>query len=457
MSRPRLTFLGAAGTVTGSRYLVESDACRILVDCGLFQGYKQLRLRNWKPLPFDARTLDAVVLTHAHLDHSGYLPLLVKQGFGGPIYASEATADLCGLLLPDSGHLQEEDAEYANRKGYSRHSPALPLYTEADARHSLRRFRPLPFGQDVEVAPGVHASLANAGHVLGAATIRLNVGGASITFSGDVGRPVDAVMKAPEPIGETDYLVVESTYGNRRHPASDPSSQLADVIRRTVARGGIVVIPAFAVGRAQTLLHLFAQLKDRGAIPRMLPAYLNSPMAIDATGIYHRHRALHRLTDEECSRMCDAATFVNSAEDSRRLNGQRFPMVIIAASGMATGGRVLHHLKAFGPNPRNTILLTGHQAGGTRGAALAMGASSLKIHGEIVPIRAEVAMLDNLSGHADYAEITGWLSATKRAPRGVFVTHGEPDAADAMRQHLRDALGWEANVPEHLETVELDA
>jgi metallo-beta-lactamase family protein len=455
MSGLRLTFLGAANTVTGSRYLVEFPKARVLVDCGLFQGYKQLRLRNWAPPPLDPRKLDAVVLTHAHLDHSGYLPLLVKQGFTGPVHASQATAELCGLLLPDSGHLQEEDAAYANKRGFSRHSPALPLYTEADATRSLERFRPLPFGVDVEIATGVRARLSHAGHLLGAASVRLTAGKTSITFSGDVGRPHDPVMRAPDPLADTDYLVVESTYGDRRHPTADPSAQLADVIRRTAGRGGVVVVPAFAVGRAQTLLHLFAELKARDAIPRSLPAYLNSPMAIDATTIYHRHRSLHRLTVAECGRMVKAATFVSSAEDSRKLNDLRFPMLIIAASGMATGGRVLHHLKGLGPDPRNTILLTGYQAGGTRGAALAAGETSLKIHGQIVPIRAEVATLENLSAHADHDEIIRWLEAAKIAPRRTFVTHGEPEAADAMRRHLRDRLGWDAVVPEHLERVDL--
>ena len=451
----RLTFLGAAGTVTGSRYLVEHEDARILVDCGLFQGYKQLRLRNWKPLPFEPRSLDAVVLTHAHLDHSGYLPLLVKQGFRGPVYASEASAALCGILLPDSGHLQEEDARYANRRGYSKHSPALPLYTEADARRSLSSFRPLVFGTEREVAPGLNVKLATSGHILGAASVRVRSGAHTLTFSGDVGRLDDPVMRSPAPLEPTDYLVLESTYGDRRHAPADPEEHLGEVIRRTAARGGVVIVPAFAVGRAQTLLYLIHRLKARRAIPPVLPVYLNSPMAVDVTELYHKHRPLHRLTSEQCREMCQAAEFVNDVEASKALNAKRFPMVIIAASGMATGGRVLHHLKAFAPDPRNTILFSGHQAAGTRGAALLDGATTIKIHGQVVPVRAEVAALDNLSAHADYAEIVEWLRAGSARPRTTFITHGEAKAADAMRQHLRDALGWEASVPEHLESVEL--
>ena len=374
----RLTFLGAAGTVTGSRYLVEHARGRLFVDCGLFQGLKALRLRNWAPSPVPPASIDAVVLTHAHLDHSGYLPLLVRQGFEGRVHCSEATLDLCRLLLPDSGHLQEEEAEHANRFGYSKHSPALPLYTVEEAVASLAAFSPLRFGEWFDIGRGVRVRLAHAGHVLGAASVLVAVDGRTIAFSGDVGRPHDLLMRAPDALGEADALVVEATYGDRRHPQTDVLGELADVIERTAARGGVVVVPAFAVGRSQALLHAVATLKRRRAIPGVLPVYLDSPMAIDATALYLRHRGLHRLSREELEAMCRGVTMVNAAADSRRLDDARFPMIVIAASGMATGGRVLHHLEAFAPDPRNTLLFSGHQAEGTRGASIVAGAQGVR-------------------------------------------------------------------------------
>lgn len=451
----KLTFLGATGTVTGSKYRVEHAGGSILVDCGLFQGFKQLRLRNWSALPTAASSFDAVVLTHAHLDHSGYLPLLVKQGFRGPVYCSEATLELCKILLPDSGHLQEEEAEYANRRGYSKHRLALPLYTEEDARRTLDFFRPMPFERALSVLPGLEAHLAPSGHILGAASVALTDGKRTLVFSGDVGRPHDAIMPPPAAIERADYLVVESTYGDRRHDPADPRVKLGEVVRRTAARGGVVIIPAFAVGRAQALLYYLMLLKREGAIPSALPMFLNSPMAADVTALYHRFLDWHRLDPEECAAMHKAVTIVNSADESRRLNTLKWPMVIIAASGMATGGRVLHHLKAFAPDARNTILFSGYQSGGTRGAKLLQGADAIKIHGELVPVRAEVLALDSLSAHADYAEIIEWLAQTKIAPTRTFVTHGEPAAADALRGHLEERLGWPCSVPDYLESVEL--
>lgn len=451
----RLTFLGATGTVTGSKYRVEHAGGSILVDCGLFQGFKQLRLRNWSPLPTAASSFGAVVLTHAHLDHSGYLPLLVKQGFRGPVYCSEATFELCKILLPDSGYLQEEEAEYANRRGYSKHRPALPLYTEADARRALDFFRPLPFGRAVSILPGLEARLSPSGHILGAASVALCDGKRTLVFSGDVGRPHDAIMRPPAAIERADYLVVESTYGDRRHDPTDPRVKLGEVVRHTAARGGVVIIPAFAVGRAQTLLYYLMLLKREGAIPSALPIFLNSPMAADVTDLYHRFRDWHRLDPEECAALHKVVTIVNSADESRHLNTLKWPMVIIAASGMATGGRVLHHLKTFAPDARNTILFSGYQSGGTRGAKLLQGADTIKIHGEMVPVRAEVLALDNLSAHADYAEIIEWLAQTKLAPARTFVTHGEPAAADALRGHIEERLGWPCSVPDYLESVAL--
>lgn len=450
-----IQFLGATSTVTGSKYLVHAAGKQVLVDCGLFQGFKQLRLRNWGQFPVDPKSIDAVVLTHAHLDHSGYLPLLVKNGYKGPIFCTAATADLCGILLPDSGHLQEEDARYANRRGFSKHRPALPLYTEEDAKRCLSQLRPVEFAQSIKIAPGVDMRLLLAGHILGAAMIEMRCEGRILLFSGDLGRPNDLVMQPPARVEHADFLVIESTYGNRRHDMKDPLDVLADVITRTVARQGVVIIPAFAVGRAQTLLYAIHLLKIARRIPDV-PVYLNSPMAVDATNIYHRHRTEHRLTEEQCKSMCTTAKFVNSVEESKALNNKRGPMILISASGMLTGGRVLHHLKAFAPDARNTILLSGFQSGGTRGAALAAGAETVKIHGEQVPIRAEVATLSNLSAHADYVEMLDWLGHFSAPPRQTFITHGEPAAADALRQSIEEKLKWQCTVPEYLERASLD-
>ncbi|MBA2962286.1 MULTISPECIES: MBL fold metallo-hydrolase [Ramlibacter] len=450
----RLTFLGAAGTVTGSKYLLEHEGRRLLVDCGLFQGLKVLRLRNREPLPLDAAAIDAVVLTHAHIDHSGYLPALARQGFRGPVYSTPATRDLAGLMLPDAGHLQEEDAAYDNRHGLSKHRPALPLYTEEDARQSLRLFQPRPFHEDFEPIPGVRLRFTRAGHILGAASVHVAWDGGTVLFSGDLGRDDDVLMRPPEAPPAADHVLVESTYGDRRHVEADTATVLAGIVARTAARGGIVVVPAFAVGRAQALLHLLHELKQEGRIPD-LPVFLNSPMAADATEIYHRHRAEHRLDDQQSAGMCRVARIVNSVEESERLNRLRVPAVIISASGMATGGRVVHHLKAFAPDARNTILLAGYQAAGTRGAALAGGASQLRIHGEDVPVRAEVTSLGSISAHADRAELLAWLGRLPRPPRRVFVTHGEPVAADSLRQAIEERHGWPCTVAEHLHAHEL--
>lgn len=450
-----LQFLGATGTVTGSKYLIEHESMRILIDCGLFQGYKALRLKNWAEFPCDPATIDCVILTHAHIDHSGYLPLLARNGFSGPVYCTDATRDLCAILLPDSGHLQEEEASYANRRGYSKHSPALPLYTEEDAQRCMSLFRPIDFEQDVPLGKGLTLRLLPAGHILGSAFVRLSTPHTSILFSGDLGRPHDRVMSAPSEILKADYLVVESTYGNRSHGTTDPLIELAEIINRTAKRGGVVVIPTFAVGRAQMLMYCLHLLKASGAIPDY-PVYLNSPMAVDATRIFRQHPGEHRLTPAQCDALCGAARIINSAEDSEQLNLSHGPMIILAASGMATGGRVIHHLKAFLPDPRNTILFTGFQAGGTRGARLMQGAESVKIHGEYVPVRAEVKMLENLSAHADADEIIGWLRGYTRPPRQTFITHGEPEAADALRHRIEEELRWPCAIPDYLERVTLE-
>lgn len=450
----RLTFLGAAGTVTGSKYLLEHGGRRVLVDCGLFQGLKQLRLRNWDAFPLPARQVDAVVLTHAHIDHSGYLPALAKQGFHGPVFATDSTRDLCALLLPDSGHLQEEDAEYANRHGFSKHHPALPLYTEEDGRRALRLFRTHEWGEPFEPIPGVQMRFSRAGHILGASSVHVAWDGGSLLFSGDLGREEDLLMLPPEPPPAADHVVLESTYGDRTHEEEDPEAALGEVIRRTSARGGIVVVPAFAVGRAQALMYLIARLKQAQRIPD-LPVFLNSPMAADATEIFHRHHGEHRLDAAECRRMCEAARIVNSVEESQSLNALRYPAVIISASGMATGGRVVHHLKAMAPDRRNTILLAGYQAAGTRGAAIAGGAREVKIHGEHVPVRAEVVMLGAMSAHADRGELLRWIARLPRPPRQLFITHGEPVAADSLRQAIEEVHGWPCIVPEHRQAVDL--
>lgn len=449
-----LCFLGATGTVTGSKYLLSNSSTQILVDCGLFQGLKQLRLRNWDALPVDLSTLSAVVLTHAHIDHSGYLPLLVKRGYRGKVYCSSATRELCSILLPDSGRLQEEQAEYANRHEFSKHKPALPLYTQEDAERALQHLVAIDFLQEIVIGDFT-MRLFPAGHIPGAASVELRDPHTSIIFSGDIGRPDDPIMNPPTPLEGADYLVLESTYGDRRHPAEDAQQLLGKIINQTAHRDGVVVIPAFAVGRTQMLLHYIRLLKDAGTIPD-LPIYLNSPMAVDATDIFYRHHLEHRLTFEQCVAACSVAKIIRSAEESKALNRRKGPMVIIAGSGMATGGRVVHHLKAFAPDPRNTILFAGFQAEGTRGAAMVKGAKSIRMHGEDVPVLAQIESIDSLSAHADYAQILEWLKKMKRAPRQVFVTHGEQLAATAMVQHLDQELHWPARVPEYMEIVQLN-
>jgi metallo-beta-lactamase family protein len=439
-----LTFHGAAGTVTGSKYLVESGRARLLVDCGLFQGYKQLRLRNWAPLPFDTRTLDAVILTHAHLDHSGALPLLARAGYKGPVYATPGTIDLCGLLLPDSGRLQEQDTDFANRHGFSKHHPALPLYTEADATAALTLFRPVAFGARQELPHGCRFMFHPAGHILGAAIVELETPQGRIVFSGDLGRPNAPTTPQPTLMREADWLLVESTYGDRRHEPVDPGQALADVVNRTAARGGTVLIPAFAVGRTQALLYYLHRLKLARAIPD-LPVFLDSPMAVDASEIFCKHR--DGLSAAEWRAVCHSVAYVRSVEESKALSANPMPKIILSASGMATGGRVLHHLKAFAPDPRNTILLAGFQAAGTRGRALQDGAKELKIHGVWIPVNAEVAHLDMLSAHADADELMRWLSGSPHPPRKVFIVHGEAEASEALRVRIGRELGWASVVP----------
>ena len=441
----KLSFLGAAGCVTGSKYLVEHEGTKVLVDCGLFQGYKNLRLLNWDPLPFNAAKLDAVVLSHAHLDHSGALPLLMRHGFRGPIYATPATTELCGLLLPDSGHLQEDDARFANRHKTSRHSPALPLYTEEDARAVLRLFKPLKVDHTISVG-SLKIKFRSSGHILGASSIELSTENGSIFFSGDVGRPDDLIIKAPVPIQHADYLVIESTYGDRLHDPNDNGGTLADVITRTAARGGMVLVPSFAVGRAQNLLYEIHLLKHAGQIPD-LPVFLDSPMAIDSLHIYTKYRNEHRLSIEQCKGMSAVSKICRTVDESRALDQLRYPAIIISASGMATGGRILHHLRAMASDHRNSVVFAGYQAAGTRGAKMLAGDRTVRIFGEDIPINADVVSLPSMSAHADAEQLITWMQTLKKIPKHVFVTHGEPASADALRLRISRELGWDVSVP----------
>lgn len=450
----KLTFLGATETVTGSKYLLEDAGRRILIDCGLFEGTKNLRLRNWAPLPFPVDTIDAVILTHAHIDHSGYLPVLARMGYRGPIYASRGTSDLCDVMLRDSARLQEEEAAFANRHGYSKHHPALPLYTLDDAQRAIKQLVPCDFDEPVRLSEQASFRLLPAGHILGAASAVIAVNGKLIAFSGDLGRFSDPIMREPTPLTHADYLVVESTYGDRLHADSDPLAELEAIFTRTFKHGGVVIIPSFAVGRAQTILHYIAQLKESGRMANV-PVFLDSPMAIAVTDLYRRHLREHRLTMSQSDAIGKAATMVSTVDQSKEVTGRRGPMVVIAGSGMVTGGRVLHHLKAFGPDARNTIVLVGYQAAGTRGAALEAHSPTLKIHGEYIPIRAKVESISSLSAHADYSETLRWLSSISIPPERTFITHGEPASADALRRRIEEKLHWRCEVPTYLEAVEL--
>lgn len=459
-----LQFLGAAGCVTGSRFILETANDRVLVDCGLFQGTKELRLRNWSPFPVPPSSLKHVVLTHAHLDHSGYLPRLVKEGFRGTIFATPATVDLCAVLLPDSGHLQEADARFANKKGFSKHKPALPLYTEVEAVETLQFLKPVPYGRTERISPALSFSFQPAGHIFGSGFICMRVDDAreplEILFSGDLGRYGQPITHDPTPVDSADYLLVESTYGDRLHKSTDAKEELAAIVRDTSGRGGVVVIPSFAVGRTQELLYILRELEDAGRIPT-LPVYVDSPMAIDATRILMKYPEEHDLDMSREQKAgtdplnCREVNFVRSAELSKTLNGMRYPMIVIAASGMATGGRILHHLAHRLPDNRNTVLFVGYQAEGTRGRALLESATQLKIHGQMVDVRAEIKMLGQFSAHADYAEILRWLGNFKRAPKGVFIVHGEPEPRKALKERIVRELGWNVTLPEHLEQFDL--
>ncbi|ALJ19218.1 MBL fold metallo-hydrolase RNA specificity domain-containing protein [Microbacterium sp. No. 7] len=447
----RLTFWGAVDTVTGSRYLVEADGTRVLVDCGLFQGYKALRDRNRQPFPVGARSIDAVVLTHAHLDHTGYLPKLVRDGFAGPVHATAGTTELSGLILRDSGYLQEEEARFRARHRRSKHNPPQPLYTRADAERALTRFVSHPMGSGIEVG-GIRFRFLPAGHILGAAQLQVEHAGRRIHFTGDLGRPDDPLMLPPAPLERTDVLVSESTYGDRDHAPVDPAEELAAAIDPVCRRGGVVIIPAFAIGRAEAILLQLSRLRRAGRIPDV-PVFLNSPMAVDAAEIYRRYREEHRIDDREFAEMYSFATLVRSVDESKLLNLRGGPCIIVSASGMLEGGRALHHIEVYGRDRRNAIVLTGFQAGGTRGAALQRGDRVLRIFGEDVPIEAQVHSISALSAHADRSQILEWMRGAPEPPRQTFLTHGEPDAADVLRRQIGTDLGWDARVPRLGETV----
>ncbi len=450
-----LQFLGGAGTVTGSKYLLTCNNKKILIDCGLFQGIKSLRLKNWDGFPVEASEIDSIILTHAHIDHSGYIPRLIKNGFRGKIYSTAATKDVCKILLPDCGYLLEEEAAYLNKSKRTKHNPALPLFTAKEAEQALKYFEAVPFKEKINISPNLSFKFQYAGHILGAASVIVDASGRKIAFTGDVGRLQDMVFYPPEPLPEIDYLVTESTYGNRLHEDTGPLEDLEKIVNETFNREGIILIPAFAVGRAQTLMYYLSVLKKHNRIPKM-PMFMNSPMATSFSDVFRKYKDLHRLSESECAGIDNVMTFIRTPEESKALNDRKGPMLIISASGMLTGGRVLHHLNAFASHPQNTILLTGFQSAGTRGEALQRGAKEIKIHGAYVPVNAQVSVLDNMSAHADYKELMEWFRKSKISPRKVFVTHGELSAADEFRRRLSETFKWDCFVPEHNDKVKLE-
>ena len=461
----KITFLGAAGTVTGSKYLVEAGGKRLLVDCGLFEGSKELKQRNWERLPIDPATIDWVLLTHAHIDHTGYLPRLVRDGFRGPIFANPATHELCGYLLPDSAHLQEEEARFVAQKGYSRHKPPLPLYTVAESQTALAQFREIPRAGAFTISPQFSVRPHDAGHILGSSwlelTITENGKQTLVVFSGDLGRYDQPILKNPEAPTRADFLLCESTYGDRDHGTGSVPDALADVINRVAKRGGSVVIPAFAVGRTQTLMYYMRQLEDQQRIPR-LPVYLDSPMAINVTDLYTRHHEDHDLEFTQLEK--DGAhdplnvhevRMTRTVDDSKKINGVS-PCVIISAGGMATGGRVLHHLAQRLPDARNAVLIVGYQAEGSRGRALEGGAKFVRLFGEEVPVRAEIVELHQLSAHAGRSELLRWLSGFSAPPRQTFLVHGETNALDALRAGIMSHFHWPVTIPAYQQTFDLN-
>jgi metallo-beta-lactamase family protein len=460
-----LQFLGATQTVTGSKYVLEVGGSRALIDCGLFQGFKELRRRNWEPLPVKPPSLSWVLLTHAHIDHTGYLPRVVKDGFTGPVFATKGTADLLKIMLPDSGRLQEEDAEYANRKNYSKHQPALPLYTEEDAYRALKQVHPVSYEEEVHLSKFISARFFSVGHILGSSFIKFAVNEPqrdpfTIIFSGDVGRYDEPILNDPSVADEADYLLVESTYGNRLHDDASPKDRLMEIINAAAERGGKIIIPAFAVGRTQLLVYYLRELEDEGRIP-VLPVHVDSPMGAAATRLYSRHKEDHDFDMQRVENLkrnplaTRNFSLVQGRGGSKALDHEKGAAIIISASGMATGGRVLHHLEKWLPDPASTVVFVGYQAAGTRGRRLQNGEQEIKIHGEFVPVRARVESIGSLSAHADAGELMRWLGGFKRPPRTTFLVHGEVDSANALRDKIEKELGWHAVVPTYKEVVEL--
>jgi metallo-beta-lactamase family protein len=465
MNAATIEFLGAAGTVTGSKFLVTAQSRRLVVDCGLYQGLKELRLRNWDRLPLDPASVDWVLLTHGHIDHTGYLPRFFAGGFRGPVYATRATADLLKILLPDSGHLQEEEAAYHNKRGTSKHQPALPLYTAGDGHAAAERVTGIAYRESMELAPGIGFMFKRAGHILGSAHVALELGEGPqrrrILFSGDLGRYGAPILPDPMPIEDADYIVVESTYGNRRHDAEPVSDQLERLITAAVRRGGGIVVPAFAIGRTQELMYYLDTLEKARRIPR-LPIWMDSPMAIEATAMYCAHPEdfdgeMHELMRRRaCPLQAGEFRLARTPDESRALNSVTGPVMIISASGMATGGRVVHHLRVRLPDPRTTVLLVGYQAAGTRGRRLLDGEKTLRMFGEDVPVRATVEAVHGLSAHADADGLMRWLQTAARPPKRVFVVHGEPGPARTLARRIANDLGWNVVVPGYRDRAALD-
>jgi metallo-beta-lactamase family protein len=461
----QIKFLGAAGTVSGSKYLVDTGKTRFLVDYGMFQGPKRLRLLNWQPPPVSPSSVDHVLLTHAHIDHSGMLPVLVREGFSGKIWSTAVTAELCEISLLDAAHLQEEDARFANKMAFSKHKPALPLFTTQDAAQVLPHLRPIDYNKQTELSIGTQIRFVDAGHILGSAIIKVDMTNNGepicLVFSGDLGRYDALILKDPTPVNHADYLLVESTYGNRIHPMEEPLEELKEIINETAKRGGMLIIPAFAVGRTQTLLYLMRELKVHGKIPD-LPIFVDSPMAQNVTELFCRHiddfdeeaKAVFRKTGK-CPILGPNLQFTRTKEESQEINSIRYPAVIVSASGMATGGRILHHLKYRLPDPKNTILFVGYQSVGTRGQMLKDGAREIKIHGEMIPVRAQIRSIEAFSGHADSTEILRWLKTFKAPPKLTFVVHGEKESSKALADEIRRSLGWKTHIPEYLESYHL--
>lgn len=452
----QIHFLGAAGTVTGSKYLIEVLSKKIMVDCGLFQGLKKLRNLNWDYLPVDVADVDAVLLTHAHLDHTGYLPRLVKSGFKGKIYGTAPTLDIAEIILRDSAKIQEEEAAQANEKGYSKHSPAKPLYDLKDVDRTLLRFEEVPLDQWLPLFDGIKVRYQYNGHILGATFIEIDAAGKRLVFSGDIGRAEDYLLFPPKKPEQADLLFIESTYGDRLHPGGNIEEELLQIIQQTYQEGGTLIIPSFAVERTQTLMYLLWQLRKKGLMPNM-PVYMDSPMGANVLHVFHRSAAWHKLPKEDCDKMCDYIQTVASFRETWEVIDNKSPKIVIAGSGMVTGGRVLTYLTKYLEKPETRVLLVGYQAEGTRGRQLQEGAHEVKIYGKYYPVKAKIIMLQGLSAHADQRELLDWLGGIKNMPEKVFIVHGEAHAADVLRVKIKDEHGWECIVPElySIETIEL--